>query len=40
LIADCGEAAVIDPKWEIDEHRKAAADAGAEIQHVLETPAT
>jgi hydroxyacylglutathione hydrolase len=37
LIADHGEAAVIDPKWEIDEYREAAADAGAEIRHVLET---
>lgn len=37
LIADCGQAAVIDPKWEIDEYREAAADAGAEIRHVLET---
>jgi hydroxyacylglutathione hydrolase len=37
LIADHGKAAVIDPKWEIDEYREAAADARAEIRHVLET---
>ncbi|MGH2885534.1 MAG: MBL fold metallo-hydrolase, partial [Solirubrobacteraceae bacterium] len=37
LIADRGEAAVIDPKWEIDEYLKEAARAGAEIRHVLET---
>jgi len=37
LIADRGEAAVIDPKWEIDEYMKAAVDVGAEIRHVLET---
>ncbi len=37
LIADRGEAAVIDPKWEIDEYLDEAARAGAEIRHVLET---
>jgi hydroxyacylglutathione hydrolase len=37
LIADQGEAAVIDPKWEIDEYLRAAAEARAEIRHVLET---
>ncbi|HUA47638.1 MAG TPA: MBL fold metallo-hydrolase [Solirubrobacteraceae bacterium] len=37
FIADQGEAAVVDPKWEIDEYLAAAADAGAEIRHVLET---
>ncbi len=37
LIADHGEAAVIDPKWEIDEYLREAARAGAEIRHVLET---
>ena len=37
VIADHGEAAVIDPKWAIDEYREAAAGAGAEIRHVLET---
>lgn len=37
LIADRGEAAVIDPKWEIDEYLREAGRAGAEIRHVLET---
>ena len=37
LVADGGEAAVIDPKWEIDEYLEVAAEAGAEIRHVLET---
>jgi len=37
LIADHREAAVIDPKWEIGEYLQAAADACAEIRHVLET---
>jgi hydroxyacylglutathione hydrolase len=37
LIADQGEAAVIDPKWRIDEYLSAAHDAGAEIKHVFET---
>jgi hydroxyacylglutathione hydrolase len=37
LIADHCGAAVIDPKWEIDEYLEAAAEAGAVIRHVLET---
>lgn len=37
VVADQSEAAVIDPKWEIDEYLEAAAEAGAEIRHVLET---
>ena len=37
LVADQGEAAVVDPKWEIHEYVRLAADAGAEIRHVLET---
>ena len=37
LLADSGEAAVIDPKWEIAEYLQAADEAGARIQHVLET---
>jgi glyoxylase-like metal-dependent hydrolase (beta-lactamase superfamily II) len=37
LIADGGEAAVVDPKWEIDEYLSAAREAGAEIRHILET---
>ena len=37
LIADGATAAVVDPRWEIDEYLRAAARAGAEIRHVLET---
>src|SRR5213082_3404993 len=37
LIADRGVAAVVDPKWQIDDYLAAALDAGAEIRHVLET---
>lgn len=37
LLADRGEAAVVDPKWEIEEYLQAAEQAGAEIRHVLET---
>jgi hydroxyacylglutathione hydrolase len=37
LIIDQGEAAVVDPKWQIGEYLEKAAAAGAEIRHVLET---
>ena len=37
LIADQGCAAVVDPKWEIADYLEAAAEARAEIRHVLET---
>jgi hydroxyacylglutathione hydrolase len=37
VIASRGEAAVVDPKWEIGEYLQAAEDAGAKIRHVLET---
>lgn len=37
LIADGGEAAVVDPQWEIDEYLAAADETGARILHVLET---
>jgi hydroxyacylglutathione hydrolase len=37
VIADQGAAAVIDPKWEIEEYLSTARDAGAEIRYVLET---
>lgn len=37
LVADGGEAAVIDPKWEIDDYLQAADEAEAEIRHVVET---
>jgi len=36
LIADNGEEAVIDPKWEIGDYLEAVAEAEAEIRHVLE----
>jgi hydroxyacylglutathione hydrolase len=37
LLADSGEAAVVDPKWEVGEYLNAAREAGAVIRHVLET---
>jgi len=37
LIADQGCASVVDPKWEIADYLEAAAEARAEIRHVLET---
>jgi glyoxylase-like metal-dependent hydrolase (beta-lactamase superfamily II)/rhodanese-related sulfurtransferase len=37
VIADGGEAAVVDPKWEIDEYLLLAEQEGFEIAHVLET---
>jgi len=37
LIASDGEAAVVDPKWEIGAYLQAAAEVDAEIRHVLET---
>lgn len=37
VIAARGEAAVVDPKWEIGEYLQAADEAGARIRHVLET---
>jgi hydroxyacylglutathione hydrolase len=37
IVADAGEAAVIDPKWEIADYLHSAEEAGAEIRHVLET---
>jgi hydroxyacylglutathione hydrolase len=37
LLADQGQAVVIDPKWEIDEYLQAAGEAQAEIRHVVET---
>src|ERR1039457_6591012 len=37
VIAARGEAAVVDPKWEIGEYLQAADEAGAKIRHVLET---
>lgn len=37
LIADRGEAAVVDPRWEIDAYLAALAEAGATLRYVLET---
>jgi glyoxylase-like metal-dependent hydrolase (beta-lactamase superfamily II)/rhodanese-related sulfurtransferase len=37
VVADGGEAAVIDPKWEIEDYLALAAEHGFEIRHVLET---
>jgi hydroxyacylglutathione hydrolase len=37
LLADGGEAVVVDPKWEIEEYVDAARQAGAAIRHILET---
>ncbi len=37
VVADGGEAAVIDPKWEIEEYLELAEEHGFEIRHVLET---
>jgi hydroxyacylglutathione hydrolase len=37
VIADGGEAAVIDPKWDIEDYLALAAEHGLEIRHVLET---
>lgn len=37
VIADGGEAAVIDPKWEVAEYLKIAEENGFRISHVLET---
>ncbi len=37
LVGNNGEAAVVDPKWEIEEYLEIAADNGLRIEHVLET---
>jgi hydroxyacylglutathione hydrolase len=37
VIADGGEAAVVDPKWEIEEYLKIAEENGFRVSHVLET---
>jgi glyoxylase-like metal-dependent hydrolase (beta-lactamase superfamily II)/rhodanese-related sulfurtransferase len=37
VIADGGEAAVIDPKWDIEEYLELAHEHGFEIAHILET---
>ena len=37
IIADGGEAAVVDPKWEIEEYLQIAEDNGFKVAHILET---
>jgi hydroxyacylglutathione hydrolase len=37
VVADDGEAAVIDPKWEVEDYLALAEEHGFEIRHVLET---
>lgn len=37
MVADGGEAVVIDPKWEVEEYLKAAEENGLRISHILET---
>ena len=37
VIADGGQAAVVDPKWEIEEYLRLAEQEGFEITHILET---
>jgi hydroxyacylglutathione hydrolase len=37
VVADRGEAAVIDPKWEIDDYLALAEEHGFEVRHILET---
>jgi hydroxyacylglutathione hydrolase len=37
VVADAGEAAIIDPKWEIEDYLALAAEHGFEIRHILET---
>lgn len=37
VVADGGEAAVVDPKWEIEEYLRLAEEEGFEIRHILET---
>jgi hydroxyacylglutathione hydrolase len=37
VVADGGEAAVIDPKWEIEDYLALAAEHGFQVRHILET---
>jgi glyoxylase-like metal-dependent hydrolase (beta-lactamase superfamily II)/rhodanese-related sulfurtransferase len=37
VVADGGEAAVLDPKWEIEDYLALASEHGFEIRHILET---
>jgi len=37
MVADDGEAVIIDPKWEVEEYLQAAEENGFRISHILET---
>ena len=37
VVADGGEAAVIDPKWDVEDYLALAAEHGLDIRHILET---
>src|SRR5215211_7234087 len=37
VVADDGEAAVIDPKWDVEDYLALAAEQGFAITHILET---
>src|SRR6188472_3133517 len=37
LVADGGEAAVVDPKWDVDDYLELADEHGFQIRHILET---
>ena len=37
VVADSGEAAVVDPKWEIEEYLRIAEENGFKISHIIET---
>ena len=37
MVADGGEAVIIDPKWEVDQYLQAAKENGFRISHILET---
>jgi len=37
VVADGGEAVIIDPKWEVEEYLKAAEENGFRISHILKT---
>jgi hydroxyacylglutathione hydrolase len=37
VLADGGEAAIIDPKWEVEEYLQIAGDNGFRVTHILET---
>src|SRR5690349_5698053 len=37
VLADGGQGAVVDPKWEIEEYLRLAEENGFEIRHILET---